>query len=133
MTSSAALAALAIMVISAPYRLQRMTAYQDPWSDPYGAGFQLIQSLIAYGRGHWFGVGLGNSVQKLFYLPEAHTDFVFSIWAEETGFVGSVLVILIYAALVARILTVGVRALRAAAPGLERARTTYQLCRCPGG
>lgn len=111
-----ALAALAIMVISAPYRLQRMTAYQDPWSDPYGAGFQLIQSLIAYGRGHWFGVGLGNSVQKLFYLPEAHTDFVFSIWAEETGFVGSVLVILIYAALVARILTVGVRALRAAAP-----------------
>jgi len=110
-----ALAALAIMVISAPYRLQRMTAYQDPWSDPYGAGFQLIQSLIAYGRGHWFGVGLGNSVQKLFYLPEAHTDFVFSIWAEETGFVGSVLVILIYAALVARILMVGLRALRAEA------------------
>ena len=110
-----ALAALAIMVISAPYRLQRMTAYQDPWSDPYGAGFQLIQSLIAYGRGHWLGVGLGNSVQKLFYLPEAHTDFVFSIWAEETGFVGSVLVILIYAALVARILLVGLRALRAEA------------------
>lgn len=111
-----ALASLVIMVISAPYRLQRMTAYQDPWSDPYGAGFQLIQSLIAYGRGHWFGVGLGNSVQKLFYLPEAHTDFVFSIWAEETGFVGSVLVILIYAALVARILMVGLRALRAEAP-----------------
>ncbi len=111
-----AFAGLAMMVVTAPYRLQRMTAYQDPWSDPYGAGFQLIQSLIAYGRGHWVGVGLGNSVQKLFYLPEAHTDFVFSIWAEETGFVGSVLVILVFAALIGRILFVGARALRANAP-----------------
>ncbi len=111
-----ALASLAIMVVSAPYRLQRMTAYQDPWSDPYGAGFQLIQSLIAYGRGQWVGVGLGNSIQKLFYLPEAHTDFVFSIWAEETGFIGSVLVILMYTALIARILWVGARAARANAP-----------------
>ena len=105
-----ALGALALMVISAPYRLQRLTAYTDPWQDPFGSGFQLIQSLIAYGRGEWFGVGLGNSIQKLFYLPEAHTDFVFSIWAEETGLLGALAVILLYAALIARIMVVGYRA-----------------------
>ncbi|GAB3286764.1 putative lipid II flippase FtsW [Parahaliea aestuarii] len=105
-----ALLGLVGLVFSAPYRVQRLTAYTDPWADPYGSGFQLIQSLIAYGRGEWLGVGLGNSVQKLFYLPEAHTDFVFSIWAEETGFVGATLVIGLYAALIARILWVGRRA-----------------------
>ena len=93
----------------APYRMKRLMAYQDPWSDPFGSGFQLIQSLIAYGRGEWFGVGLGNSVQKLFYLPEAHTDFVFSIWAEETGLVGAVAVILLFAAFVGRIVYLGYR------------------------
>ncbi len=105
-----ALGALALMVVSAPYRLQRLTAYTDPWSDPFGSGFQLIQSLIAYGRGEWWGVGLGNSIQKLFYLPEAHTDFVFSIWAEETGFLGAVIVIALYGLLVARIMLIGRRA-----------------------
>jgi cell division protein FtsW len=98
------------LVLSAPYRVQRLTAYTDPWADPFGSGFQLIQSLIAFGRGEWLGVGLGNSVQKLFYLPEAHTDFVFSIWAEETGFVGAALVIALYAALIGRILWLGRRA-----------------------
>ena len=98
---------LVFMIISAPYRLQRLTAYTDPWQDPYGSGFQLIQSLIAYGRGEWWGVGLGNSIQKLFYLPEAHTDFIFSIWAEETGFIGAVLVIALYCVLIGRILQVG--------------------------
>lgn len=107
-----ALAGLGVMVISAPYRLQRLTSYTDPWSDPFGSGFQLIQSLIAYGRGELLGVGLGNSIQKLFYLPEAHTDFVFSIWAEETGLVGAVLVILLYGAFVARILQTGLRVAR---------------------
>jgi cell division protein FtsW len=102
-----ALAAMLVLVISAPYRLQRLTAYTDPWADPFNTGFQLTQSLIAFGRGEWLGVGLGNSVQKLFYLPEAHTDFVFSIWAEETGFVGAVSVIALYAALIGRILWVG--------------------------
>jgi len=102
-----ALAALLVLLVSAPYRLQRLTAYTDPWADPYNTGFQLTQSLIAFGRGEWFGVGLGNSVQKLFYLPEAHTDFVFSIWAEETGFVGAFAVIALYVALVGRILWVG--------------------------
>jgi cell division protein FtsW len=85
--------ALALLLVSEPYRLQRLTAYTDPWADQFNSGYQLTQSLIAFGRGEWFGVGLGNSVQKLFYLPEAHTDFVFSIWAEETGFLGAMTVI----------------------------------------
>jgi cell division protein FtsW len=95
--------ALAILLVSEPYRLQRLTAYTDPWADQFNSGYQLTQSLIAFGRGEWFGVGLGNSVQKLFYLPEAHTDFVFSIWAEETGLVGALLVIALYLVLVLRI------------------------------
>ena len=78
MLASAVLGTL--LIRAAPYRLARLASYLDPWADPYDAGFQLTQSLIAFGRGEWFGVGLGNSVQKLFYLPEAHTDFVFSIW-----------------------------------------------------
>ncbi len=106
-----ALAAALVLVISEPYRLKRMIAYQDPWADPYDTGFQLTQSLIAFGRGEWMGVGLGNSVQKLFYLPEAHTDFVFSIWAEETGFVGAVIVIGLFTALIGRVLWTGRRAL----------------------
>ena len=104
---ASAVGALVVMVLMAPYRLQRLTAYTDPWQDPFGAGFQLIQSLIAFGRGELFGVGLGNSIQKLFYLPEAHTDFVFSIWAEETGLLGALSVLALYAALVARIFWVG--------------------------
>jgi cell division protein FtsW len=102
------------LVFAAPYRMQRLITYTDPWADPFGSGFQLIQSLIAFGRGEWLGVGLGNSVQKLFYLPEAHTDFVFSIWAEETGFLGAMLVIGLFTALVARILWIARRAEAAA-------------------
>lgn len=105
-----AVGAMLVLVVSEPYRVKRLTAYTDPWADPYDTGFQLTQSLIAFGRGEWLGVGLGNSVQKLFYLPEAHTDFVFSIWAEETGFVGAMAVIGLYAALIGRILWVGRRA-----------------------
>lgn len=105
-----ALAGMAALVVAEPYRLQRLIAYTDPWADPYNSGFQLTQSLIAFGRGEWLGVGLGNSVQKLFYLPEAHTDFVFSIWAEETGFIGTMLVVGLFVALIGRILTVGRRA-----------------------
>lgn len=101
------LAAMVLLVASAPYRMKRLTAYTDPWADPFDSGFQLTQSLIAFGRGEWFGVGLGNSIQKLFYLPEAHTDFVFSIWAEEMGFIGAMFVIALYAILIGRILWVG--------------------------
>ena len=97
------LALLAGLAISAPYRVQRLVAYVDPWSDPYGNGFQLVQSLIAFGRGEWFGVGLGNSIQKLLYLPEAHTDFIFAIWAEESGAVGVLLVLFLYCGFIARI------------------------------
>ncbi len=100
-------AALVGLAVSAPYRLERLTAYRDPWADPFDAGFQLIQSLIAYGRGELWGVGLGNSVQKLFYLPEAHTDFVFSIWAEETGMFGALAVLALYTVLVGRTLWIG--------------------------
>ena len=110
---AAGLSALVILAKASPYRLERLTAYTNPWNDPFDTGFQLIQSLIAYGRGEWFGVGLGNSIQKLFYLPEAHTDFVFSIWAEETGFLGAVLVMLLYAGLIGRMIWVGVCASRA--------------------
>ena len=111
-----AVAAMLVLVVSEPYRVKRLTAYTDPWADPYDTGFQLTQSLIAFGRGEWFGVGLGNSIQKLFYLPEAHTDFVFSIWSEETGFVGTVLVIALYAALIGRIFWIGRRAVLTGAP-----------------
>lgn len=106
----AALCALLVLVVSEPYRVKRLLVYTDPWADPYNSGFQLTQSLIAFGRGEWFGVGLGNSVQKLFYLPEAHTDFVFSIWAEETGFLGALAVMALFAALIGRILWSGRRA-----------------------
>ena len=84
------------LAIVSSYRLQRLTSFVDPWSDPHGSGFQLIQALIAFGRGEWFGVGLGSSVQKLFYLPEAHTDFVYAVLAEELGLPASILVILMF-------------------------------------
>lgn len=90
---------LALMALVSPYRLQRLTTFLDPWGEQFAGGYQLTQSLIAFGRGEWFGVGLGNSVQKLFYLPEAHTDFVFAILAEEWGMLGGLVVIGLYAAL----------------------------------
>jgi cell division protein FtsW len=92
----AAFSALASLAIMSPYRLQRLTSFMDPWDDPFNSGFQLTQALIAFGRGEIFGVGLGSSVQKLFYLPEAHTDFVYAVLAEELGMIGSVIVILVY-------------------------------------
>jgi len=94
--------AAALLVISSPYRLQRLTAFVNPWADPFDSGFQLTQSLIAIGSGGWAGAGLGSSVQKLFYLPEAHTDFLFAVLAEELGLVGVIIVISLYAALVFR-------------------------------
>ncbi len=92
----------AVLAVSASYRLRRLTAFLDPWADPYNSGFQLTQSLIAIGRGQWFGVGLGDSVQKLFYLPEAHTDFLFAVLAEELGLLGVLLTLGLFLALVWR-------------------------------
>jgi cell division protein FtsW len=90
------LAAGVVVMTSQSYRLQRLTNFVDPWADQYGAGYQLSQALIAFGRGEWLGVGLGNSVQKQFYLPEAHTDFVFSVLAEELGMVGALLTVALF-------------------------------------
>lgn len=103
-------AAGALLVLYSPYRLQRVLAFTDPWADPYNSGFQLTQALIAIGRGEWFGVGLGASVQKLFYLPEAHTDFLFAVIAEELGLVGAITVILLYAFIVWRAFRLGAAA-----------------------
>ncbi len=105
-----AVLAMAALAITSPYRLERMTGFLDPWSDPYDSGFQLTQSLIAIGRGEWFGVGLGDGVQKLFYLPEAHTDFVFAVFAEEFGLFGSLILIGLFLGLLVRIAMLAVRA-----------------------
>lgn len=105
-----AVAAMAALAMSSPYRLKRLLGFLDPWSDPYDSGFQLTQSLIAIGRGEWFGVGLGNGVQKLFYLPEAHTDFVFAVFAEEFGFFGALVLISLFLALLWRVFMLGIRA-----------------------
>jgi cell division protein FtsW len=98
----AAIMCLASLAVLSPYRLQRLTSFMDPWQDPFKTGFQLTQALIAFGRGEWLGVGLGSSVQKLFYLPEAHTDFVFAVMGEELGLAGCASVILLYFFLVWR-------------------------------
>jgi cell division protein FtsW len=95
-------AGLAAIAVSSAYRVRRLTTFLDPWSDPFNSGFQLTQSLIAIGRGEWFGVGLGASVQKLFYLPEAHTDFVFAVLAEELGLAGVLLVLALFVLLIWR-------------------------------
>ncbi|MEE8544098.1 MAG: FtsW/RodA/SpoVE family cell cycle protein, partial [Gammaproteobacteria bacterium] len=105
-----ALVVLSTLALSSSYRVQRLTAFLDPWADPYASGFQLTQSLIAIGRGGWFGVGLGDSVQKLFYLPEAHTDFVFAVLAEELGFVGVTLAVFLFGVIVFRAVALGPRA-----------------------
>ena len=90
----------AVLVFAQPYRLNRVVRYLDPWKDQFDTGYQLTQSLIAFGRGDWAGTGLGNSVQKLFYLPEAHTDFIFAIIAEEFGLLGSLIVLGLFTVLV---------------------------------
>ena len=99
--------AFAFLAVSTPYRVARLTAFLDPWADQYKTGYQLTQSLIAFGRGGWSGVGLGESVQKLFYLPESHTDFLFAVLAEELGLIGILFVLILYSILVARGLMIG--------------------------
>ncbi len=96
-----------LLIWFSPYRLQRVVGFMDPWADPYGKGYQLSHALIAFGRGEWLGVGLGASVEKLFYLPEAHTDFLLAVIAEELGFVGVLMVILAFSFIVARAFAIG--------------------------
>ncbi|WP_154223843.1 putative lipid II flippase FtsW [Marinicella rhabdoformis] len=97
---------MAVIAWAEPYRVKRLTNFQDPWQDPFGDGFQLVQALIAVGRGEFGGVGIGASIQKLFYLPEAHTDFIFAVYAEEMGFVGVLLLVCLFLLLVFRMFKV---------------------------
>ncbi|GAB4121168.1 MAG: putative lipid II flippase FtsW [Sideroxydans sp.] len=99
--------AFAALIFSSEYRMQRVIGFMDPWSDPFGKGYQLSHALIAFGRGEWLGVGLGGSVEKLFYLPEAHTDFLLAVIAEELGLLGVATVILLFAWLVVRAFAIG--------------------------
>lgn len=105
----AAAGAASVIAVAQPYRVARLMSFLDPWADQFGAGYQLTQSLIAFGRGHLFGVGLGNSVQKLFYLPEAHTDFVYAVTAEELGLAGNLAIILLFALLCLRAFRIAMR------------------------
>jgi len=107
---------LSAILVAAPYRLQRLVAFLDPWSDPYGKGYQLSHSLIAFGRGEWLGVGLGASVEKLLYLPEAHTDFLLAVTAEELGFAGVSVVIGLFVWLLFRTYAIGRQAARLSCP-----------------
>lgn len=100
----------ALAAVAEPYRMARLTSFADPWADQFASGYQLTQALIAFGRGQWLGMGLGNSVQKLFYLPEAHTDFVFAVLAEELGLLGAIAVVGLFALLIWRAMAVGRRA-----------------------
>ncbi len=104
---------VAVVAVSSPYRVARLTSFVNPWADPFNSGFQLTQALIAFGRGEWLGVGLGGSVQKLFYLPEAHTDFLFAVLGEELGLLGVLLVIGLFALIVWRAFVLGQAAMQA--------------------
>ncbi len=103
--------AIYFLIVSSPYRLQRVIGFMDPWSDPFGKGYQLSHALIAFGRGEWFGVGLGGSVEKLLYLPEAHTDFLLAVIAEELGFVGVITVLGLFSWIVIRAFGIGKEAI----------------------
>jgi cell division protein FtsW len=103
-------AAALLLVVTSPYRMERLTSFMNPWADPFDSGFQLTQSLIAIGTGGWFGTGLGGSVQKLFYLPESHTDFLFAVISEELGFIGVCMIIVLYSILFYRAIRIALLA-----------------------
>jgi len=102
--------AMSVLAVTSPYRLQRLTTFLNPWHHAFGSGYQLTQSLIAFGRGGIFGVGLGNSIQKLFYLPEAHTDFIFAVIGEELGLIGELALLALFLVLIMRIFSIARRA-----------------------
>ena len=105
--------ALALLVVTQPYRAERLVSYLDPWSVAFGSGYQLTQALIAFGRGELTGVGLGDGVQKLSYLPEPHNDFIFAVISEELGFVGGAGIILLFTFVILRLFRIGYRAMQA--------------------
>ncbi len=107
----AGVAMLAGLALFTPYRMKRLVTFLDPWKEQFDSGYQLTQSLIAFGRGEWFGLGIGNSIQKLLYLPEAHTDFVLAIYAEEYGFIGVVVLLALFALLIAKIFSIAKKAM----------------------
>ncbi|MBD7976122.1 MULTISPECIES: putative lipid II flippase FtsW [Pseudomonas] len=113
LSAGLAVGALYLLIKTQPYRMARLTTFTDPWADQFGAGYQLTQALIAFGRGEWFGVGLGNSIQKQFYLPEAHTDFVFAVLAEELGMVGALITLALFVLISVRALYIGLWAQKA--------------------
>jgi cell division protein FtsW len=102
----------AVIILTSPYRMQRILGFMDPWADPFGKGYQLSHALIAFGRGEWAGVGLGASVEKLFYLPEAHTDFLLAVIGEELGLIGVTIVVLLFGALTVRAFAIGAQSAR---------------------
>jgi len=108
----AAVVGFVLLIWISPYRRDRIFGFMNPWADPFGDGYQLTHALIAFGRGEWFGVGLGGSIEKLFYLPESHTDFLLAVIAEELGFVGVLAVIVCFAVLVQRAFVIGREAIR---------------------
>jgi cell division protein FtsW len=108
--AGAALPVVVALIALKPYRWRRMVAFMNPWDDPQGSGFQIIQSFLALGSGGWLGVGLGDSKQKLFYLPEPYTDFIFAIVGEELGLLGAVVIVALFALLIWRGLRIGLRA-----------------------
>lgn len=110
--SSFGLVSLSSIAVLSPYRWERLVAFMDPWSRQFDSGYQLVQSLIAFGRGEWFGLGLGNSLQKLFFLPEAHTDFIFAIVAEEFGLIGAACLIAVFCVFIAKIFQFSKQALK---------------------
>lgn len=103
----------ALVAVAQPYRVARLMSFMNPWEDPFGSGYQLTQSLIAFGRGGWFGVGIGNSVQKLFYLPEAHTDFISAVIAEELGLIGNLAIVALFVLVVGRMFFIAQRLAKA--------------------
>jgi len=109
-------AGFVLLVLTSPYRMQRIFGFMDPWSDPFGKGYQLSHALIAFGRGEWLGVGLGSSVEKLLYLPEAHTDFLLAVIAEELGFAGVTMVIALFGWVLYRAYATGRQAARLSRP-----------------
>lgn len=113
---AAGIGGMVVLTVIAPYRVLRVTSFLDPWADAYGSGFQLTQALIAFGRGEWFGAGLGASVQKLHYLPAAHTDFLFAVIAEELGLVGALTIIALFGVILMRAFAIARLADRAGQP-----------------